>query len=56
MVFLLPLIMRACGAEPLLGLECAQAAADVISFFISLPIGIGVLREMRGMMQEQDCE
>ena len=56
MVFLLPLIMRACGAEPLLGLECAQAAADVISFFISLPIGIGVLREMRGMMQEQNCE
>ncbi|MBO5670268.1 MAG: MATE family efflux transporter [Clostridia bacterium] len=56
MVFLLPLMMRACGAEPLLGLECAQAAADVISFFISLPIGIGVLREMRGMMREQDCE
>lgn len=56
MVFLLPLVMRACGAEPLLGLECAQAAADVISFFISLPIGIGVLREMRAMMQEQDCE
>ena len=56
MVFLLPLIMRACGAEPLLGLECAQAAADVISFFISLPIGIGVLREMRGMMYAQDRE
>ena len=56
MVFLLPLIMRACGAEPLLGLECAQAAADVISFFISLPIGIGVLREMRGMMHAQDRE
>jgi Na+-driven multidrug efflux pump len=56
MVFLLPLMMRACGAEPLLGLECAQAAADVISFFISLPIGIGVLREMRGMMHAQDRE
>ena len=56
MVFLLPLLMRAVGAEPLLGLECAQAAADVISFFISLPIGIGVLREMRGMMHTQDRE
>ena len=54
MVFLLPLLMRALGAEPLLGLECAQAAADVISFFISLPIGIGVLREMRGMMQTSE--
>jgi Na+-driven multidrug efflux pump len=52
MVFLLPLIMRACGAEPLLGLECAQAAADVISFVISLPIGIGVVREMRRAMKQ----
>lgn len=47
MVFLLPAVLQLCGVGPLVGLECAQAAADVISFIISLPIGIGVVREMR---------
>ncbi|MBR5870398.1 MAG: MATE family efflux transporter [Clostridia bacterium] len=56
MVFILPAILQACGAEPLLGLECAQAAADVISFIISLPIGIGVLREIRAMIRTADGE
>ena len=46
-VFLLPLVLRLLGFAPLLGLECAQAAADVISFVISLPIGLGVVRELR---------
>ena len=54
MVFVLPAVLQLCGAEPLLGLECAQAAADVISFLISLPIGIGVIREMRETMQKDD--
>lgn len=54
MVFVLPAVLQLCGAEPLLGLECAQAAADVISFLISLPIGIGVIREMREAMQKDD--
>ena len=54
MVFLLPAVLQLCGAEPLLGLECAQAAADVISFLISLPIGIGVIREMREAMKKDD--
>lgn len=53
MVFLLPAILRLLGADPLLGLECAQAAADVISFFISLPIGIGVVREMQAEMRNE---
>lgn len=48
MVFLLPLVIRLCGGEALLGIELAQAVADVIAFVISLPIGIAVLREMRG--------
>ena len=53
MVFLLPLILRACGAEPLLGLELAQAVADVIAFAISLPIGIAVVREMGRQQSSQ---
>ena len=53
MVFLLPAILQLLGADPLLGLECAQAAADVISFFISLPIGIGVVREMQAEMRNE---
>ena len=46
-VLLLPLIFSVLGAEPILGLELAQAVSDVLAFIISLPIGIGVLREMR---------
>ena len=56
MVFVLPWILQACGLGALLGLECAQAAADVISFVISLPIGIGVVREMRAAMHTADTE
>ena len=52
MVFLLPAVLQLCGVGPLVGLECAQAAADVISFIISLPIGIGVVREMRNQKSE----
>ena len=37
----------------LVGIELAQAAADIISFGIALPIGIGVVKEMRRQMQEK---
>jgi len=46
-VLLLPLICRMLGGDELLGLQLAQALSDVLSFFISLPIGIGVLNEMK---------
>ncbi len=50
-VFILPYVVRALGGEALLGIELAQAVADVLSFAISLPIGIGVVKEMRRQMQ-----
>ena len=46
-VLLLPLLCRSLGAEPLLGIQLSQAIADVITFIVSLPIGIAVLREMQ---------
>lgn len=49
-VLLLPLLTRALGQEPLLGIELAQAVADVISFFIALPIGLKVLRELKSQI------
>ena len=52
MVFLLPLLLQACGGEALLGIELAQAVADVIAFAISLPIGIAVVREMQRQQEE----
>ena len=52
MVFLLPALLRLLGFDALTGLECAQAAADVISFVISLPIGIGVVNEMRRALHD----
>ena len=46
-VFLLPLLCRALGAEPVLGIQLSQAVSDVITFIVSLPIGIAVLKEMK---------
>jgi Na+-driven multidrug efflux pump len=54
MVFLLPLVIRACGGEALLGIELAQAVADVLAFVISLPIGISVVRELKGRKIGED--
>ena len=47
MVLLLPLLLSAAGAEPLLGIELAQPVADVISFLIAIPIGLSELKKMR---------
>lgn len=46
-VLLLPYVLSLFGAAPLLGLELAQPVADVVSLLISLPIGIGLMRELR---------
>ena len=46
-VLLLPLLCRSLGAEPVLGIQLSQAIADVITFVVSLPIGIAVLKEMQ---------
>lgn len=42
-VLLLPL----CFTDPLLGIQFAQPVADVLSFIVSLPIGIIALKEMK---------
>ena len=46
-VFLLPLITKAFGASPVLGLQLSQMAADILALSISLPIGISVLKKMK---------
>ena len=56
LVFLLPWLIGLLGGEPVLGLELAQAVADVLSFAISLPIGIMVLREMKQMQKSVTLE
>ncbi len=52
-VFILPYVIQVLGGDALVGIELAQAAADIISFGIALPIGIGVVKEMRRQMQEK---
>ena len=42
-VLLLPL----CFSDPLLGIQFSQPVADVLSFLISMPIGIVALKEMK---------
>ncbi|MBP3209947.1 MAG: MATE family efflux transporter, partial [Oscillospiraceae bacterium] len=47
MVLLLPLLLSSFStASPLLGIELAQPVADLISFFIAIPIGMSELRKM----------
>ena len=50
----LPLLMRALGFEPLLGLELAQLVADALAFAIALPIGLQVLGAMKKEYSEQE--
>jgi len=52
-VFVLPLITNAMGAGSLLGLELAQATADIIAFMIALPLGLSVLRKLKKLEAEQ---
>ena len=54
MVFILPLVTQSLGGDALLGIELSQAAADVVAFAISLPIGIGVVNEMRLQMKKME--
>ena len=42
----LPFLLRACGGEALLGLQLAQPLADVITFAVTVPMCVGVLRTM----------
>ena len=46
MVLLLPLLTGALGAAPLLGIELAQPASDVISLLIAIPVGLSELKKM----------
>ncbi len=46
-LFLVPAIFALNALFGLVGLECAQAAADLCSFAISIPIGLGILKEMK---------
>lgn len=55
-VLALPLIVQLFGAEPVLGLELAQAAADLLALAIALPIGLQVLGQMREEDEKQKAE
>ena len=50
-ILLLPMILSACGMDPLLGIQLAQPVADILSVAISLPIGLAVLRQLKEMEQ-----
>ena len=47
-VLLLPALLQALGLAPLLGIQLAQSAADVLALLMALPIGLGEIRRLRG--------
>lgn len=49
----LPLLVQLFGAEPVLGLELAQCFADFLAVLIAVPIGLGVLNEMKEAMKQE---
>ncbi len=51
-VLLLPLIISTLGFDGLLGIQLTQTVADIISFAVSLPIGIGVIGKMKSQQGE----
>lgn len=50
-VFLLPLLTQQLGAGTLLGIQLSQSVADILAFLISLPLGLGVLKRLKGNEQ-----
>ncbi len=53
-VLALPFIVQLFGAEPVLGLELAQAVADLFALMIALPIGLQVLNDMKKQSKEAE--
>ena len=45
-IFFIPCLYILSAAFGLTGIECTQSAADVISFFVSIAIGVDVLKKM----------
>ena len=45
-VLILPYLFRLAGASPLLGIQCAQPLADILSFCIAIPICLSELKKM----------
>lgn len=50
-VFLLPLLTQQLGADSLLGIQLSQSVADILAFIISLPLGLSVLKRLKGNEQ-----
>ena len=45
-IFFIPCLYILSAVFGLTGIECTQSAADVISFFVSIAIGVDVLKKM----------
>lgn len=52
-MFFLPAIYLLPMFWDLLGVQLSQPIADVITFALAVPLGLGVLRELRGQMRER---
>lgn len=52
-LFLIPTLLLLTPTLGLLGVQLAQPVSDTLAFLLSLPIGLGVLRDLRRADQEQ---
>ena len=53
LVWLLPAILPAFGLPALLGIQMAQPIADMLTFVMAAAIVQGVLKELKGKMEQE---
>jgi Na+-driven multidrug efflux pump len=55
-LFFLPAVMILPRMLGILGVQISQPVSDVLTFLLTIPMGINVLRELKSMQQEQEKE
>jgi len=55
-LFFIPTVLLLSWLLGLLGVQMSQAVADLLSFFLALPIALGVLREFRRLEEEKEMQ
>lgn len=55
-LFFLPAILTLPHILGLLGIQMSQPAADIATFLLAVPMGISVIRELKGLQKKQEAE
>ena len=55
-LFFLPAILALPRIWGLLGIQLSQPAADIATFILAIPMGVSIIRELKGLQKEQEMQ